>query len=323
MSPLLILTHDFPDPDALASAWGLQVLVRHFGVESRIVYGGVVTRAENRAMVKLLKLPAHRLKHGELRKAKHVALVDTQPRFENNPFPSSRRATLVVDQHEPLEELSAELALVDTGCGATCVIVAQALLLQGVDIPPPLATALAYGIISDTLDLYRVDRDDVIQAYLRVLRRSDMRTLAEIQNPQRSKRFFTVLSRGLQSAAAYRRVMVAHLGTVSSPEDVAHVADFLLTYERADWSLCTGRVRGALCLSLRTEVPGARAADVLRRLVASPDDAGGHGGIAGGRIVVGRRPGEAEWRRVERSLRDKLARELKLPARTEFRRVFD
>ena len=322
ISPLLILTHDYPDPDALASAWALQLLAREFGIESRIVYGGVITRAENRAMMKLLKLPAHRLRAGELRRARHVALVDTQPAFENNPFPDNRRATLVIDQHRPAERTAADLALIDTECGATCVIVAQALFLKQVAIPAPLATALAYGILSDTLDLYRVTRDDVIQTYLRVLRRADMRALAEIQNSQRSRRFFSTLGRGLQAANVCQRLIVTHLGPVSSPEDVAHVADFLRTYERADWSLATGRLRGSLCLSLRTELQGSDASAILRKVVDDPGRAGGHGGVAGGRISTGRAPAEADWRRHEKDVQGRLAGALGLPADAGFRRAF-
>lgn len=322
LSPLLILTHDFPDPDALASAWGLQHLVRSFGVESRVVYGGLISRAENRSMVRLLKIPIHRLKGGEIGRHRSVALVDTQPAFQNNPFPARRRPAIVIDQHDPVEPVSADLALVDPGCGATCVIVAQALLLQTPEVPAPLATALAYGILSDTLDLHRVDRDDVIQTYLRVLRRSDMRALARIRNAQRSLRFFTRLTRGLRTAMAYRRVIVAHLGPVSSPEDVAHVADFLLTYDRADWSLCTGRGRNSVYVSLRTEVADAQAADVLRDVVEQPAEAGGHGGIAGGKVTVGAGATETDWRECERTLQRRLAARLGLPSSGEFRRVF-
>ncbi len=322
LSPLLILTHDFPDPDALASAWGLHHLAKTFGIETRVVYGGVIGRAENRAMVKLLRIPIRRLKPADLKSHARVALVDTQPRFENNPFPASRRATIVIDQHHPVEAVSADLSLIDTECGATCVIVAQALLIQGIAIPVKLATAIAYGILSDTLDLYRVTRADVVQTYLQVLHRCDMRTLAEIQNPPRSRHFFTTLGRSIQTAVSYGRVMVAHLGPVPSPEDVALVADFLLTYEHAEWSFCTGRSRGGLYLSLRTGIPNAQASDVLRAVVNDPDEAGGHGGVAGGRINVGLTATEEQWGALEQTLQTKLARRLRLPAKAEFRRVF-
>ena len=49
ISPLLIMTHDYPDPDALASAVTLQYAAEKvFGISSKIVYGGVIGRMENR-----------------------------------------------------------------------------------------------------------------------------------------------------------------------------------------------------------------------------------------------------------------------------------
>jgi len=164
LSPLLILPHDYPDPDALAAAFALHFLAREYsGIESRIAYRGVIGRTENQAMVNTLRIPVHRLKPADLKKYRQVALVDTQPAFDNNPFPANRRATMVIDQHESTVPPAADLALVDTACGATCVILAQALLLQNVEIPPRVATALAYGILSDTLNLYRAERPDVAQ----------------------------------------------------------------------------------------------------------------------------------------------------------------
>ena len=49
---LLIYMHDNPDPDALAAAFGLKRLVEHaIPIEATLVLGGIVGRAENRAMV--------------------------------------------------------------------------------------------------------------------------------------------------------------------------------------------------------------------------------------------------------------------------------
>jgi len=322
ISPLLILTHDYPDPDALASASGLLHLARAFGIEARAVYGGFVGRTENRLMLKLLRLPVHRLRPTDLKRYRQVALVDTQPRFRNNPFPATRRATLVIDQHRPDVPSAADLALIDPDCGATCVIVAEALLMAGIDIPTRLSTALAYGILSDTLELYRAKRPDVVQTYLSVLQRSDMRTLAAIRNPARARQFFTTLERALRRAGAYRRVVVTHLGRVSGPDRVAQVADFLLTYQHVNWSLSTGRFMGNLHLSLRTKSANGQASDVLRDIVNHPSQAGGHGGMAGGRIRVGREASEATFQVLERELQTRLAKRLRLPARGEFRRIF-
>jgi nanoRNase/pAp phosphatase (c-di-AMP/oligoRNAs hydrolase) len=215
LSPLLILPHDYPDPDALAAAFALQFLAKKvFQIESRIAYRGIIGRMENRVMVGTLRIPVHRLNPGDLKKFRQVALVDTQPAFENNPFPEDRKAALIIDQHISKVNPIAGLTLVDPGCAATCVILAQALLLQNLEIPPRLATALVYGILSDTLNLYRAERPDVAQIYLRILHWADMRDLARIQNPVRTKSFFITLSRGLQEAMFIGGLVVAHLGPI-------------------------------------------------------------------------------------------------------------
>ncbi|MCL4178889.1 MAG: DHH family phosphoesterase [Verrucomicrobia bacterium] len=323
LSPLLILPHDFPDPDALSAAFGLQYLAQQrFGIESRIAFGGVIGRVENRAMVKLLRIPAHPLHKTDFKRYKQVALVDTQPAFRNNPFPRQRRATLVIDQHASLEPPNAELTLVDPGCGATCVIVAQALLLAAVEIPARLATALAYGILSDTLDLYRATRPDVVETYLSVLHHSDMRALARIQNPPRSRSYFVTLSRCVREAVMRQRLIVSHLGAVKVPEMVAQMAEHLLTYDRASWAFCTGRYKGRLHLSLRTSRPDAQAGEVLRDIVDSPKNAGGHRAIAGGSFLVGTNKPDELWQQQELTLQSRLVKRLRLSRRTEFRKAF-
>jgi nanoRNase/pAp phosphatase (c-di-AMP/oligoRNAs hydrolase) len=313
LSPLLILPHDYPDPDALAAAFALYFLAREcYGIESRIAYSGVIGRTENQAMVSILRIPVHRLKPGDLKKYRHVALVDTQPAFENNPFPGNRKARMVIDQHESTVQPAADLALVDTGCGATCVIPAQALLLQKVEIPAPVATALAYGILSDTLNLYRAERPDVAQSYLSILHRADMRALARIQNPVRSKRFFVMLGRCIREAMVCGRLIVVHLGRIENPDLVSQMAEFLLTYQQSRWSLCTGRYGNTLHVSLRSIKPDGQAGEVLRDAFVSRKQAGGHGAIAGGSLHVGASASEELWRDQEQRLQERLMKRLRI-----------
>lgn len=322
LSPLLILTHDFPDPDALASALALQHLAGLFGIQSRIAYGGEVGRTENKAMVRLLRIPIHKFKPVWLKTHAAVALVDTQPAFDNNPFPGNRKASIVIDQHPSNEAPFAELPIVDPDCGATCVIVAQALLQKGSEIPQRIATGLAYGIITDTLDLYRAKRPDVVTTYLQVLHHCDMRLLARIQNPVRSRRFFVTLGKGIVEAVRYRRVLVTHLGPVETPDLVSQVAELLLAYHRVAWCLATGRYKGRLHASLRTTRTDAQAGEVLRDAFADPRKAGGHGAIAGGSCRLGLNAAEEVWRERELTLQARLLKRLRVSAKVEPRKPF-
>lgn len=313
LSPLLILTHDHPDPDAIASAWALSYLAQRLrGVESRIVYGGIIGRVENQSMVRLLRIPVHPLRvRSDFRKVRAVALVDTQPLFGNNPFPKDGQAALVVDHHPPVQGGSALISVIDPSAGATSVILAQALLEAGFPVPEDLATALVYGIVSETQDLGRETRQREIQTYRRILPFCDIRCLALIQNPQRPEEFFRTLKRSLDNAFTAGPLIGAHLGPVSSPDLVSQTSDFLLSYEGSRWSVCTGRYQNRLHFSVRALRPDRHAGRLLQHALQERESAGGHGSMAGGSLMLPMNAGQARWRREEERVVSGLLRRLR------------
>jgi nanoRNase/pAp phosphatase (c-di-AMP/oligoRNAs hydrolase) len=85
---VLILPHDNPDPDAIASAWGLSYLLKKkLGLTSTIAYSGLIGRTENRALVRVLKIPLVKYDPQMLDKDYSVLMVDCQPYTGNNPLP--------------------------------------------------------------------------------------------------------------------------------------------------------------------------------------------------------------------------------------------
>jgi nanoRNase/pAp phosphatase (c-di-AMP/oligoRNAs hydrolase) len=175
-----------------------------------------------------------------------------------------------------------------------------------------VAIALAYGILSDTLNLYRAKRPDVAQTYLSILPRADMRALARIQNPVRSKRFFVMLGRCIREAIVCGRLIVVHLGRIENPDLVSQMAEFLLTYQQSRWSLCTGRYKGELHVSLRSTKQDGQAGEVLRDAFLNPEQAGGHGAIAGGSCPVGVEMPEEVWQDKEQALQERLMKRLRV-----------
>jgi nanoRNase/pAp phosphatase (c-di-AMP/oligoRNAs hydrolase) len=323
LGPLLILTHDYPDPDAIASAFALHFLAeRVYGIEARMAYGGIVGRTENREMIRLLKIPIRKIKKSQIRKYTNIALLDTQPEFENNSFPKNKRASIVIDQHASVGQSDAVFSLIDTKCGATSVLLAQALLQAKIDIPQRVATALVYGILSDTLDLYRAKRPDVVQTYSEIIQHCDHKALAHIQNPTHSKKFFVTLGHGIQNAVICKGVVVTHLGVVPNPDLIAQVAEFLMTYENARWSLCTGHFNGKLHVSLRSSLPNVQAGEILRDSLENRSDAGGHGTVAGGSFKIGNRASEHVWKKAEADLVSRFLKRLRISAKSYLYRPF-
>src|SRR5881296_428217 len=98
--PLVILPHDNPDPDALASAAALKYLVGELlRKEAHIALGGIVGRAENRAMLTYLNISLVPVGEVCFGGDTQIALVDTQPRRSNNSLPDDIVPTVVIDHH--------------------------------------------------------------------------------------------------------------------------------------------------------------------------------------------------------------------------------
>ncbi len=303
ISPLLILTHDYPDPDSLASAWILAFLAQGVAkIRCRIAYGGVISRKENRLMAERLNLPARPLRPGEIAAAEHVALVDTQPHFRNNRFPPRRRPQIIIDHHPRHAETAADLVLIDETAGATTTILAEALLLSGLKASRRLATAIVYGIGSETQNLGREATIRDLSVYQAFWPRANVKTLWRIAYPRRPTNYFADLARGLRRAFECRGVVVSHLGPLAGPEHVAQIADFLLTCEKSRWVLVTGRHQGRLYISLRTDDPVGEAGRLLKRILGPNGRGGGHSMIAGGTVAVGEDAHELQWREAEERL---------------------
>jgi nanoRNase/pAp phosphatase (c-di-AMP/oligoRNAs hydrolase) len=322
LSPLLILTHDFPDPDAIASALALQHLAQAaFGIESKIAYGGIVGRMENRAMVRTLRIRLHRFHPILLKRHASVALVDTQPAFQNNPFPANRKAALILDQHPSDTSPSADLAIVD---GLRRHLRARRAGAAANRRGDPRARRHRAGLRHPHRHAGYLPRQaggrrtDVSEgtALLRHARAGADSESGALAN------FFTTLGTAIRDASMQRSLLVAHLGKVETSDLIAQVADFLLAYRQAVWCLVTGRFKGSLHASLRTTSPEVQAGEVLRDGFQNPRLAGGHGAIAGGSCRVGLQASDEVWQQKESELQNRVARRLRIPARIEWRRPF-
>ena len=283
---LIILTHDNPDPDSVSSAVTLAYLVSNkFQIPASVKYGGIVGRAENRALIRVLGLHVQPLKDDDLKRAADFALVDAQPGTGNNSFPRSRKPVILIDHHPLRSATKADFIDIRTDYGATATILAEYLLESGLEIPADLATALSYGISSETQDLGREARDPDIRAYLALFPKSNKKLLARIEHPRLPRDYFTTLNRALHHSFVYKNAISTCLGEIANPDFVPFIADFMLRCERISWALCLGRYGDKIIVSIRTTNTKGEAGRFLRRLIGKKGTAGGHGMIAGGQIA--------------------------------------
>lgn len=298
----IILTHNDPDPDSIASAWGLSWLLEStIRLRSTILYGGMIGRAENRAMVEILRIPLNQASPSDLTTGKPILLVDTQPRTGNNLLPATVTPLAVVDHHPPHNDVpSVPFRDIQTRMAATATIITRYLWAMSVEPHPSLATALFYGIKTDTLGLSReASRADAV-AYLYLHERADLPALGAIERAQLPRDYFVVMGRALRRARVYGNVVVTTLGEVGHPDMAAEVADLLARLRGAEWVLSIAVFKDEVVLSLRTPNPSLNAGHVIQQLVAGSGSAGGHGAAAGGRIRFSGSPASAQKRIVRR-----------------------
>lgn len=308
----LVLTHDNPDPDAIASAAILGRILRNgFRQKVTLAYGGIVGRAENRELVRALGVKLSHLRHLNLKLYQRFALVDAQPFSGNSQLPETTIPELVFDHH-PERGPIAEVPFRDVrpDYGATATILAEYLEVSGLPLPPSLATAVVYAIRSETQEFGREYSEADKAVYDRLLPETDRRALARIQNARLPRSYFRNLHEALENLDAVDTLVVSHLGVVEQPDIVPEIADLLLRMEGKTWSLATGRFGDRIYLSIRTTNPRADAGAVMRRLVGRRGKGGGHGMAAGGWIPADR-PLGADPRALQKVLARRLARALR------------
>jgi len=283
---LIILTHNDPDPDAIAAAVALHyLLAEKEGIEAPVAYRGIVGRAENRALVRYLNYPLRRLTGADLRSGAPLALIDTQPGAGNNALPDGTDPVIVLDHH-PLRDLTAGAAYseVRPETGATSTILTEYLQAAKLEPPSSLATALFYGIKTDTLGLTRGVTPDDVAAYTYLQPLVDVDGLVEIERAQVPGDYFKGLVGALRAARVYNNVVVSYVGPMDRPDLAAEMADLLLRLKGARWSICLGAYKDSIVLAVRTLNRQGHAEQLVSRVVGDRGTAGGHGRMAGGHV---------------------------------------
>ncbi len=142
------VSHVHPDPDSLASMMGLAHLIQVcLGTPTRLTRDGLISRAENRAMVELLDLDLVPIEKAEFLEGEALVMVDSQPNTGRHNLPENAPLYAVIDHHDTPGDLAdVPFADVRRSLGATCSLVTSYLMEQNIAVPPDLATGLLYGI---------------------------------------------------------------------------------------------------------------------------------------------------------------------------------
>ena len=278
-----ILVQEDPDPDGMAAALGLRVLLHRSERDAPIISLGEVTRAENRRMAELLGLRVVRVSRGELEGFERVIAVDTQP------APVGTRTRYAVIDHHPVRPgYTADFVDIRPETGAAATIVTQYLRASGEQVPPRLATALIYGIRTDTEVLRRGAAPIDVEAYAFLQEHADHELLRRIGRPAFSEDAVRTMGTALAGLGRNGEIVTAYAGRLT--EETSHVlpnlADFCLSIEGVTWAAAAGLVEDDLVINVRRIGGPAGAGDLAKALAEEEGKGGGHRSMA--RVVIRR-----------------------------------
>ncbi|MBX7106475.1 MAG: DHH family phosphoesterase [Gemmataceae bacterium] len=307
------VSHVHPDPDALGSMMGLAHLVETCLCKpTRITRDGPIGRAENRALVDTLHVELDSVEMLIWDPGEAVVMVDSQPKTGRHSFPRAIPITAVLDHHETPGDLTG-VPFVDIrrNVGATCSIVAKYLMEQDIVPPKAVATALLYGIETETNGYPREASALDDEATIFLYPAADKNKLAKIRNARLPISHFETLLLALQSTFIYDRLIVSWASELPQPDLAAEVCDFLIRFEEVDWAVCAGVHGDNLILSARSALSDANAGELLRSVVGRMGRAGGHDRRAGGCVkLASTAPSAVE--EVQAELRRRLLKALKI-----------
>lgn len=308
---ILILMQNNPDPDAIASAAVLrELLAARLKKRAVIAYGGICGRAENRAMMRVLHIEARCVAPPDLASFATICLVDTQPQFGNNvlgrtshssgsvgviislsetkKLARARNVEVVIDHHLTPRGVTVTGAFRDLrpDYGATSTILYEYALAAGLTLRVPLATALFYGIQSDTQDLGREAAPADVAAYLNLFMLADKAKLARIHRAPLPMNYFQTLRDSLTSCVVAGSTVISAIPYTENPDMMAEVADRMLRLEGISAAVCYGVCGETIHLSARTTAARGNAARHIRSTVRHLGSGGGHNTVAGGQIPV-------------------------------------
>jgi nanoRNase/pAp phosphatase (c-di-AMP/oligoRNAs hydrolase) len=274
---VLILTHNDPDPDAMASALALRNVLRR--TKQTAILGCLqgVTRPENQRMVKLLDIGMEVVKPESVHDFDRVAMVDVQPHY----FPGLvDRVDLVIDHHPEQPGYNAVFKDIRPDYGSTSTILTEHLRAVDVNISERTATAMLYAIKSDTLFFNRQANRVDLEAFSYLYPLADATLIRKMEGAEITMERLEYVLKAKQHGRMEEQVFCAFLGTSPREDFIPYVADFYLQLENVKWTIIAGIVNDSLIMSVRNLGYSRNAGEFVRRYFADLGSAGGHRAMA-------------------------------------------
>lgn len=281
------------DPDAMAAALALRRIMAHRVAGVDIAKVNVITRPDNLSMVRYLRIPLQPLTQKLVKKYDRFAIVDSQP--SHHPDFAGIDYSIVIDHHPvsppeaatlPGPEQAAPLIDIRPNYGATSTMLAEYLHNLGIRPGKLLATALFYGIKTDTANFERPFVEADIRAYHRLIKLADQGLLRKIARSEYHIQWLPYFTRALNGLHAVKGGIYTFVGEVENADMLVFIADFLMRVHEVRWTAVCGVSEGKVVVIFRGDGVGRDLGRMAAQHFGDIGSAGGHKTMARAEIPL-------------------------------------
>ena len=272
------------DPDSMASALALKRIFWRKVKKTLVFYINVIKRADNLALVKLLNIDQQHIRNLNSSEITKWATVDSQP-HHNKKF--GRYAfDIIIDHHSLAPDSGAPFLDICEDYGATSTIMTEYLRAAKIKPSPRLATALFYGIKTDTENFARPSLPNDINAFRYLYPFTNLNILKKIESSELTKKTLNSFRMAMENLNFFKDIAFIHMGRVNDPDILVLIADFFLKMAEATWSIVSGVYGQQLVVILRNAGFRLDAGKMAQKLFGEWGAAGGHKSAARAEIPV-------------------------------------
>jgi len=289
---IAIILQDNPDPDAIASGLTLKYICKYCDVESKLYYGGNISHQKNKALINLLNMDLINLKTEEavmevVRSAGMIALIEASIPSRNNILPEEVTPNLIFDHHQvDINSVKGDFVDIQTDIGATATIMTKYIRQLNLKPDASLATALLYGIRTDTKEFTRNTSSDDLNAASYLSPLVDRNIMGQLEYPPMGLETLDIIGRAIRNKEIRGSYLASFVEFINDRDALPQAAEMMLQLEGVYTVLVFGINEDKVQLSARSRDSRVNLGLILQSAFGKLNS-GGHATMAAGAINLG------------------------------------
>ncbi|NCD26013.1 MAG: phosphoesterase [Deltaproteobacteria bacterium] len=274
------------DPDALASALALKRILAGRVEQVGIAHVNEVTRPDNLAMIRHLRIPTKRLTPPLAAQYDRFALVDSQP--HHHPGFADIHFSVVIDHHPKVAGMPVDADFVEIlpEYGSNATIMTEYLYNLNLRPGKLLATALLYGIKTDTQSFEREFHDNDMKAFRYLSKFYNKPLLHKIIRSEFRLEWLKYFTQAFRKMRVMGKTISIFMGKVDSADILVILADFFLRVHGLSSTVVSGIHEDKLIIVFRGDGLRRDMGKFAKRLFGDLGSAGGHKSMARAEIPM-------------------------------------